>query len=267
MSQIFGARRAAPNIPRWRQLFDLFSVLVDRDLKLRYKRSVLGIAWALLNPLAQLVVLSIVFRLVLPLGIPNYTSYLFTGLLPWIWLQTSLLAATNVIVDYRDLIQRPGFPAQILPVVTISSNFIHFLLTLPILLIFLQLDRIPLSAALLLLPVVFGVQFALTLGVGYITAAVYVTFRDTQYLLGIALLLGFYVTPVFYTISTLPARIQAIYHLNPMTILLDAYRSILLDGQVFNLNSMLVLGLISAGLLWLGRHFFMHASYRFAEEL
>jgi lipopolysaccharide transport system permease protein len=208
-----------------------------------------------------------VFRLVLPLDIPNYTAYLFTGLLPWIWLQTSLLAATSVIVDYRNLIRRPGFPAQVLPVVTISSNLIHFLLSLPILLIYLQFERIPLTAALLLLPVVISVQFVLTLGVGYFTAAVYVTFRDTQYLLGIALLLGFYLTPVFYDISAMPSQIQALYQLNPMTILLEAYRAILLNGEIFDLRSMFILGVISVGVLWLGRHFFRRASYRFAEEL
>ncbi len=267
MSHNDAAWRANPFILRLRQRFDLFYVLVERDLKLRYKRSVLGIAWALLNPLAQLVVLSIVFSLVLPLDIPHYTAYLFSGLLPWIWLQTALLAASSVVVDYRDLIRRPGFPAPILPVVPIASNFIHFLLALPILLVFLRLDQIPLTTALLSLPVVFTVQFTLILGLGYIAAAVYVTFRDTQYLLGILLLLGFYLTPVFYDISSLPPKIQAVYQLNPMTILLEAYRSILLEGQLFNLGSMLVLGFVSAGLLWLGHSVFTRASYRFAEEL
>jgi lipopolysaccharide transport system permease protein len=267
MTQSTAAGRAVSLRSHLKQRFDLFYVLVERDLKLRYKRSVLGIAWALLNPLVQLVVLTIVFSLVLPLEIPNYASFLFTGLLPWIWLQSSLLAVTVVIVDFRDLIRRPGFPPHILPGVPITSNFIHYLLALPILLAFLLLDHYHLTPALLALPIVFAVQFALTLGLGYFTAALYVTFRDTQYLLGIFLLLGFYLTPVFYDISSFPPPLQALYHLNPMTILLEAYRDIFLEGQLFNIGSMLILGVMTAGLVWLGYHIFRRASSQFAEEL
>ena len=184
--------------PRLTYYNDLVHELVLRDLKLRYRRSVLGLLWTLLNPLAQLLVLNLVFSRVLPLDIPNYPLFLFTGLLAWNWFQASMYTGTGAIVDNRELIRRPGFTAAVLPAVIVVSYFIHFLLALPILLIFMFISGIQFSSALLFLPVIFATQFILILGLVYFTAAIQVTFRDTQYLLGVLLFLGFYLTPVFY---------------------------------------------------------------------
>lgn len=247
-------------------LRDLLTELVARDIKLRYKRSLLGIAWSLLNPLAQLLVLSFVFRAVVPLGIPNYSSFLFSGLLIWTWFQASLLAATGAIVDNRDLIRRPGFPAPILPIVSVTTHLFHFLLALPILLLFLTIEGRPMSSAVLSLPIVIIIQFVITLSLANVLAALHVTFRDTQYLLGVLLLLGFYLTPVFYDASAIPLRYQAIYRLNPMVHLVDAYRAILLKGSLPDPMSLLGLSLMAIGLLVVGYKIFVRASYRFVEE-
>jgi len=109
------------------QIRDLLFTLVARDMKLRYKRSILGIAWSLLTPLAQLVVYYFVFTVLLPLSVPNYVSFLFSGVLVWSWFQMSLFQATSAIVDNRELIKRTGFPAAILPMVTVTTQLIHFL--------------------------------------------------------------------------------------------------------------------------------------------
>jgi lipopolysaccharide transport system permease protein len=253
--------------PQLLYLIDLLRELIGRDMKLRYKRSLLGIAWSLLNPLAQLLVFSLIFSLVLPLDIENYASFLFTGLLAWNWFQTSLYAATGAIVDNRELIRRPGFSAMILPVVTVATNFIHYLLALPILLVFLWINGFSLQASGAALPVIFAVQFLFTLSLSYFVATLHVTFRDTQYLLGIVLLLGFYLSPVFYDISAIPDRFQVIYRLNPMAMLIDAYRQILLQGQMPGWQGLLALSLISAGLLLVSYRIFVRASAQFAEEL
>lgn len=236
-------------------------------MKLRYKRSLLGVAWSLLNPLAQLLVFSLIFRLVIPLGIPNYAAFLFTGLLAWNWFQSSLYAATGAIVDNRELICRPGFSAVILPVVTVATNFIHYLFALPVLMVFLWMNGTALQSTALVLPVIFVVQFLFTLSLAYFVATVHVTFRDTQYLLGIVLLLGFYLSPVFYDASAIPERFQVVYRLNPMVMLINAYRQILLQGQLPQGIDLLALSLISAGMLWISHRIFVRASARFAEEL
>ncbi len=248
-------------------LYDLLRALVLRDLKLRYRRSILGVLWTLLNPLAQLVVLNLVFHLILPLNIPNYTLFLFTGLLAWNWFQASLYVGAGSIVDNRELIHRPGFPTAVLPIVTVLSNFIHFLLALPILILFMLLAKIQISSAFLVLPVVFAVQFIFSLGLIYFLAAFQVTFRDTQYLLGILLFLGFYLTPVFYDSSAIPARMQLLYRLNPMVTLIDSYRAIFIHAMSPEWLPLLLIGLIVIVFLRFTFSIFQSASYRFVEEL
>src|SRR5262249_7822192 len=147
-----------------------------RDMKLKYKRSILGIAWSFLSPLLQLLVFRFIFEQVLPTGVPNYTAFLFAGLLVWNWFNLSLLIATTSVVDNRNLIKRPGFPVAILPAVTIISHLIHFLIALPILMIFLNSSGIYLSTAIVALPAIIAIQFMLTLGLAYITATAQVVF-------------------------------------------------------------------------------------------
>jgi lipopolysaccharide transport system permease protein len=248
-------------------LWDLLAVLVGRDLKLRYKRSVLGLAWSLLNPLAQFLVLNFVFSTVLPLNIQDYTPFLFTGLLAWNWFSASLLLATNAIVENRDLIRRPGFPPAVLPLIAVVSNLIHFVLALPILVVFLLAAGSPVSLSVFWLPVIISVQFLFSLSLAYFLAVIQVTFRDTQYLLNIALLLGFYLTPVFYTLDTVPKRYQFAYQLNPMVHLLAAYRSAILGGAPLPLLPLAVLTVAAVLLLLIGYRVFVRASYHFAEEL
>ena len=252
---------------RLNYLMDLLITLVARDLKLRYRRSVMGVAWSLLNPLAQLLVLSFVFRTILPLRIPNYTVFLFVGLLPWTWFQISLFQATDSIVGNRELIRRPGFPVSVLPVITVTSNLIHLVLAFPVLVLFMLFSGINLTSAVFVLPILVILQFALILSLAYPLATLHVTFRDTQYLLGVFLLVGFYLTPVFYDVSAIPERYQLIYRLNPMVDLVDAYRTVLIHGQLPNASSLWLMGLLIVLLLVFGHIFFMRASYQFAEEL
>ena len=253
--------------PRLLYLRDLLFTLVGRDMKLRYKRSILGIAWSLLTPLAQLAVYYLIFNILLPLNIPNYPAFLFSGVLVWNWFQGSLYQATSTIVDNRELIKRPGFPPAVLPAVTVASYLIHFLLALPILFVFLVVGGTPLTGALLVLPLVITLQFILTLSLAYFTATFYVTFRDTQHLLGVLLNLFFFLTPIFYKSSDLPARYQSFYRLNPMVHLIESYRAILLSGTLPDANGLLMVTLPAIGFLFLGYHIFMKASDHFVDEL
>lgn len=248
-------------------LRDLIAVLIGREMKLRYRRSALGFAWSLLNPLAQLLIFGFVFARVLPLGINNYPSFLFCGLLVWNWFSASLYQSTDSIVGNRDLVRQPGFPSAVLPVITIAGQMIQFLLALPVLFFFLALNGIFPSIALLALPLLIFMQFIFTLSLAYLGATFHVTFRDTQYLLSIILLLGFYLTPVFYDASLIPEQYQAIYMLNPMYHLIQSYRQIFLFDQISNLLPLAVLGIVSTALLVVSYQVFSAASSRFVEEL
>jgi lipopolysaccharide transport system permease protein len=246
---------------------DLLFTLVARDMKLRYKRSILGIAWSLVTPLAQLAVFYLTFDVLLPLNIPNYPAFLFSGLLAWNWFQGSLFQATSAIVDNRELIKRPGFPVAILPIVTVTTHLIHFLLALPILFAFLVIGGGRLTGVLVALPLVIALQFILALSLAYFTATFYVTFRDAQHLLGVLLNLLFFLTPIFYKASDLPANYQTFYRLNPMVHLIDSYRAIFLSNTLPNVMALLWLAIPTIGTLILGYYVFRKTSDHFVDEL
>ena len=261
-------RAAAAWVPRpLRYAYDLLHTLVARDITLRYKGSALGLAWSLVNPLAQLLVYYFVFGLLLPLNIPHYASFLLTGVLAWNWFQSSLLLATGAVVDNRELIRRPGFPVGVLPAVTVTSHFIHFLLASPVLWLCLRSDHLGVTTAVFALPVVVAVQFILTLGLAYGVALLHVPFRDTQYLLGIALQLLFFLTPIFYDVAAVPEHYRDLLQLNPMVHLLAAYRAILLEGRLPDFYILSGLALVAVITLAAGVVLFKRARFRFADEL
>jgi lipopolysaccharide transport system permease protein len=247
--------------------FDLLRVLVDRDMKLLYKRSALGIAWTLINPLLQLAVFSFVFRTVIPINVPRYSSFAFSGLLIWTWSQTALFQATGLITSNKALIRQPNFPTAILPVVTTMTGLIHFLLALPVLIIFLAIDGIQPSSVLFVLPLLMVIQFILTVGLAYPLAALNVTFRDTQHTLGVLLQMLFYLTPIFYDLNSVPKEFQPFYQLNPLVPLIEAYRAILLKGTQPDWQVLLIVSLAVAVILPIGLAIFRRQSNTFVEEL
>lgn len=264
--------RIATSVARWalpRSLIyrrDLLRELVVRDMKLRYKRSYLGIAWTLVNPLAQLIVYSFVFRVLFRVTTPNYTPYIFIGITCWGWFQAAVLESTIAILANRDLIRQPGFPAALLPNVTVGSQLIHFLLTLPVLVGLVLVSGIPITGAIVWLPIIILVQYCLTLAFSLLAASVHVNFRDTQYLLGVLLMLAFFLTPILYDIKMVPERYQALYRFNPMTYIIEAYRAVLIRGETPDVVSLAIIAVIGLVLLRVFYLLFRRASVSFAEE-
>ena len=255
------------SLHRWTHVRDLLRELIARDIKLRYRGSLLGIAWTLLNPLAELLVLLFVFGSVFRVDIPNFGAYLFTGLLVYGWFQNSLNLATLAIVGNRELVRRPGVPSVILPIVTVASNLVHFILSIPILLGLLLVSGIPLTSAVLALPVLIAIEFIFIAGLAYPVATIHVWFRDTQHVLRVALQLLFYMTPIFYEASSVPQPLQPLYRLNPMAPMVDAYRAVLIRGEWPTPASVLSLTGVSCATLLVGVVWFRRASHRFADEL
>jgi len=227
----WAGRFGIPSPARFAYLADLLRELVLRDLKLRYKRTFLGVAWSLVNPLSQWLVLAFIFRSVLNIQIDRYLSFLFTGILAWSWLQASLSSCATCVLDNVSLLRRPGFPAPILPVVVVTTHFVQLLFSIPILLLAASFDGEPLSPALVLLPLVMAFEFFFLLGLGYFLSTLHVVYRDTKHLLDVGLMLAFYLTPVFYDASSIPAPFNLAYKLNPMLYLLEAYRDIVVYGR------------------------------------
>jgi len=252
---------------RLQQRWDLLRELTVRELKIRYKRSYLGIGWSLLNPLSQLLIFSFLFGTVVPLNIPHYTAFVFTGVLAWSWFSSALTGSTAAIGANTELVRRPGFPVSVLPLLTVASNGIHYVLALPVLLLFAYVDSGGMGLSVTALPLVMIVQFVLTLGLVYLTSAAFVYFRDVQHLLLIFVMLGFYMTPVFYRANNAPEEIQFLYTYNPMAVLLEAYREILIQHRwpdFSDLAAVLVFGLAACAA---GYAFFNRAILQLVDDL
>jgi ABC-type polysaccharide/polyol phosphate export permease len=210
---------------------ELVGHLTRRDFALSYRGSALGLAWSLLVPMAQLLILVFVFDKVVPLHLEAYPAFVFSALLPWTWFSASVTAASGVFVNNRDLLRRPGFTPALLVVVTALANLILFVIALPILVAILAwYRRAWTGAALAFLPALVGVEGVLIVGLGLMAASLNVLYRDVQYVVGVVLTLLFYLTGVFYEPSAAPAGYGVVFLLNPMAVLVQGYRAIFFAG-------------------------------------
>ncbi len=210
--------------------------LVSRELKARYRGSVLGFLWSFVNPLLLLLTYTLVFSVILPNRQPDiqpYYVFLFCGILPWTWFSASLAESSGVIIASGNLIKKVLFPAEVLPTVSVLANLVHFLLGLPILLGFLAWEgRLAWTALLLPLPML--VQLVLTVGLALFLSALTVHFRDLQSILTHVLHLWFFATPVIYSYAAIgeTTLLRRALRLNPMTHVIVTYQQMLFHGNV-----------------------------------
>ena len=215
----------------WVQLYAyraLVASLVWRQLATRYRRSILGVLWTILNPLLLMGVYSLVFAFYLRVRTPHYPAFVFSGLLPWLWFASSLGEGVNAIVGGGGLVTRVHFPPQILPAVTVLANLANFLLSLPVLIVFLALYGVAPTGRWLLLPVIMAIQLVFTLGIVFLVAALNVHYRDVQHLVANAIMLLFFLTPVLYPADQVPAVVRRFLWLNPLTGIIQSYQAIFL---------------------------------------
>ncbi len=210
----------------------LISSLVARELKARYRGTVLGFCWSFVNPLLLLLVYTFVFTVVWPGarggGQEPFALFMLCGLLPWTWFQTSLLESCQSLIAGGSLIRKVLFPAEVLPIVTVLTGLVHFCLGLPILGVFLLYYHVPVVIAdLAWLPIIVLIQLVLTVGLGLLLSAVAVHFRDMRDLLANLLQILFFATPIIYPLSQVPPRYRPLLALNPFTHLAAAYQGAL----------------------------------------
>jgi ABC-type polysaccharide/polyol phosphate export permease len=249
----------------------LVQSLVARDLKARYRGSVLGFLWSFINPLLLLLVYTFVFTVVNPTrgGLDHFSLFLFCGILPWTWFSSSLLESSQVLIASGNLIRKVLFPAEILPVVTVLAGLVHFLLGLPILALFVVYYGVPVVwTDLLWLPVIIGIQLLLTLGLAMMLSALTVHFRDIRDLLGNLVTLWFFATPIVYSIDQAPPGVRRFLGLNPFTHLAIAYQQVLyFPGPFEDWPSLLVLGVVAAIVFAFGYFVFDRLRDTLAEEV
>jgi ABC-2 type transport system permease protein len=246
--------------------------LTVRDLKLKYKGSVLGIAWSLLNPLLMMTIYTAVFSVFLrAVNVQNYWALVLGGLLPWVFFSNSITTATVSFIRSPNLITKIYFPIESLPIAAVLANFINFLISLAVLLVILGFVGL-IGPSVILLPVILLAHLAITLGLATAIAAITVYFRDLEHLVVIGLTAWFYLTPVLYPLdpSALPAGAGKYIHylqLNPLSWLFESYHSVLFyktwpDPTTFSL--MLAFALVS---LVAGYFLFARLRARIPEEV
>jgi len=237
--------------------FDLIINLARRNFFLQFRGSFLGLLWALLLPLIQLMVFVFLFQRVVPLGIENYPAFVYTALLPWTWFNVSILSAGSLFLVHRDLVRRPNFKPSTLALVAALTNLLTYLVALPIVFVLLAISGRAITWTVLLLPLIMLIQAALIVGLSLFIATWNVFYRDVQHVTSIALMLLFYLTPVFYSLDKLKPQYRVPFMLNPMAGLVQAYRAVLYEGAVPDWSGLLVAGMVAVAALGIG-----YLSYR-----
>jgi lipopolysaccharide transport system permease protein len=251
----------------------LIQTLVARDLKARYRGSVLGFFWSFVNPLLLMAVYTFVFTVIMPgahpADIQPYGLFFFCGILPWTWFSSSLTESSNVLISGGNLIKKVLFPAEVLPIVSVLANLAHFLLGLPILAVLLLYYQRPLDPLeLLWFPPIVVVQFFFTTGLALLLAALTVHFRDIKDILGNLLTLWFFSTPIIYPMQMAPENYRWVLNLNPMTHLAISYQEVLFHvGPHGHWKWLLAMAGVSLLVFLFGYWVFDRLRDSFAEEV
>jgi ABC-type polysaccharide/polyol phosphate export permease len=199
--------------------------------------------------------------------VDNYTIFLFCGLLPWLWLQSALLEGASSIAASGHLITKSMFPAHILPAVSVLTTLIHFILSLPLLFIFMAVSGMPMHWTMVLLPLLIVMQSLFLFGMSLTLAAVNVFFRDVQHIVGNLLTFLFFLCPILYPRSVVPERFQFTLDLNPFSVITEAYHAVILDGTLPSTMGMAYVLGWSVISVWLGSMVYRRYSESFAEML
>ena len=246
---------------------ELLKSSIKKDVGGKYKNSVLGVLWSFLYPLLQIAVYAIVFPLIMRSNMENYTVFVCCGLIPWNFFSTATSRTSFTMIENGNIIKKVYFPREILPLSVVTSEAINFIISTIIILAFVLGYGMGLSKYIIFYPLILIVQYFLLIGISFIVSSVTVYFRDLQHFIGIALQLLFYATPIVYATNIIPESYQWILRLNPMTFIIDGYRSIFYYQQQPDFISLGITLLVSLILCVVGYLLFSKLQKRFAEEL
>ncbi|WP_428355671.1 ABC transporter permease [Methyloprofundus sp.] len=242
-------------------------LLISRELSSRYKGTILGIFWLFLQPLMMVVVYSFVFSVIMKVRIPgmensyHFALYLMAAMMPFFAFQEAILAASNSLFAGSSLLHKSTLPAVLIPLVPMLSTVVTELIALVIIVIatFLLLEQV--SWYLLLLPVLVLIRLCLSLAIGYMVATLSVFIQDLRQALGLLLTMLMFLTPILYPVSMIPAQFLPMNNLNPLYHLLDAYRAVILRGELPDIGLVYVAG-FAVVLLFIGVYFFQKSIAR-----
>lgn len=247
---------------------DMIYSLVRRELRGRYKGSVLGFLWTYINPLCQIIVYSAVFSVIFRVQIEKFYLYLTIGMMPWVFFNTSVQGGSTCIRAQSDLVKKIYFPREVIPISYVTSAFVNMLLSFII--VFLVVFAAgwgfnPL--ALLYLPLIMAMEYLLALGIAFIVSSITVYFRDLEQIISVLMMAWIYLTPIMYDVEFIPEQLRTLFFLNPMTPIVVVYHDILYYRTIPEASCLVQAGLVSLVLFVAGLLLFWRLDRGFAEEL
>ena len=244
----------------------LLSQLISREIKARYKQSILGYTWIIFNPLVQLLVYSFVFSVIFrfPTNDIPYSIFLFVGLLPWIYFQTSLSSSALVLVDNSNLLKKVNFPREVLPYSVICAKSVDLFFSSLLLVFFFIYHNLSISLSIFYIIPFFILQVILMSGLSLLLSAANLFYRDIQYVTNLMLLMWMYLTPVVYPITLVPKDYLWLYKLNPMVGIIEGYRAAVFDSPS-DIPATIMSAVISIAIFLLGFFVFKRSEKVFAD--
>lgn len=258
-------------IKKIRELYDyremIFS-LVRKELRGRYKSSILGFLWTFINPLCQIIIYTIVFSNIFRMNVDKYYIFLTVVMIPWVFFSSSITGGSISVVNQQDLVKKIYFPREVLPISFVTSCFVNMLLSFVVVFGVLFITGWGISLrAVVYLPLVMIVEYILCLGFTMIISACTVYVRDLEHIMGVLMMAWIYLTPVMYDISYIPDSLLPLFMANPMTPVAIAYREILYYKQVPELSNLVMSIVVGVVSLILGSAIFAKLQKNFVEEL
>ena len=242
--------------------------LVRRELRGKYKGSVLGFLWTFINPLLQLLVYTLVFSVIMRSDIATYYIFLFVALVPWIFFSTAIQGGSTSIINSADMVKKIYFPREVLPISCVISAFVNMFFSFIVVFIVLLVTGFGINfTALLYMPIVMVVELIFSMGIAMIVAGLTVYFRDLSYILNIVTMAWQFLTPVMYPAEWVPEQLMPIWKMNPLTPIIDAYRDILYYKVAPELDTLIQATVIGILFIIIGYIAFRKMQRGFAEEL
>ncbi|MGH9848261.1 MAG: ABC transporter permease [Blastocatellia bacterium] len=254
-----------------RELFkhrELLWLITQREIKVRYKQSALGVLWAILQPFSLMVIFTVFFSWFARMasdGIP-YPLFSYAALLPWVFFSTSLSFAVPSLIANSHIITKIYFPREIVPLASVLAAFLDFVIAALIFVGMLAFYRVAPTWNIFYIAPLLAIQVAFTVGVCLLLSAFTVLYRDVRHMLPLAIQIWMFVTPILYPASVVPERWRAWYFaLNPMAVIIDGYRRAVIQGAPPELKYLALAAVVSCLLLWVGYKYFKHLEREFAD--
>lgn len=246
---------------------DLIIVLTQKEIKVRYKNSFLGYFWSIAHPLAFAFVFFIAFKVVMKIQMEDYTLFLITGLFPWQWFANSINASPMVFLGNTTIIKKVNFPRNIIPFTTVLQDMIHFMLSIPVILLFIFVyHKSPSFSWLYGIPFLLSIQFLMTYGVSLMVSSINLFFRDLERLTILFVTFLFYFTPIIYPETMIPEKYKHLINLNPLAYLMISWRNLFLNGTL-ELTALMISLAYSILAFITGYLIYRTLSWKFAEVL